>query len=84
MSKTLVFPYPEEGFFDEGLPKGVLSPSGISRYQNCPMQFFFAYVEGKIRPPGIAAAKGKAIHSGAEAVHLRTIEHYCLTCHRYR
>ena len=74
MARNLIFPYPKEGFFDDELPKGVLSPSGISRYRACAKQFYYAYVEGKIRPPGIAAAKGKAIHSGAEVVHLHTIK----------
>ena len=74
MPRNLKFPYPAEGFFDEGLPKGVLSPSGIGRYRSCPKQFYYAYVKGIIRPPGIAAAKGKAIHSGAEAVHQHTID----------
>jgi RecB family exonuclease len=72
MPRNVVFPYPDN-FFDDGLPKGVLSPSGINRYRSCPRQFYYAYIRGIIRPPGIAAAKGKAIHAGAEAVHGHTI-----------
>lgn len=70
----VVFPYPDD-FFDDDLPNGVLSPSGISRWRNCPKQFEYAYVLGIKSPPGIAAAKGKAIHSGAEFVHNHTIKH---------
>lgn len=70
---TLKFPYPDN-FFDDGLPKGVVSPSGLNRYRGCPRQFEYAYVLGIKSPPGIAAAKGKAIHSGAEKVHKHTID----------
>ncbi len=77
MARTnLVFPYPEgDDFFDDGLPKGVLSPSGFSMYRRCPRQFNYAYVMGMIRPPAIAMVKGTAIHHGAEVVHKHTIEH---------
>jgi len=74
MPDNVVFPYPE-GFFDDDLPGGVLSPSGISRYLNCPRQYEYAYVHKKKKPPGIAAAKGKALHFGAEQTHLHTIEY---------
>ncbi len=72
----IVFPYPEDGdFFDDGLPKGVLSPSGFNMYRRCPRQFEYAYVLKLIRPPGISMIKGTAIHRGAEVVHKHTIEH---------
>lgn len=71
--ETLKFPYPPN-FFDSALPKGVLSPSGISRYRSCPKQFEYAYILGIRQPPGIAAVKGKAIHKGVEMVHKHTIE----------
>ena len=70
------FPYPEgDDFFDSGLPKGVLSPSGFNMYRRCPRQFQYAYMLQLIRPPGISMIKGTAIHRGAEVVHKHTIEH---------
>ena len=72
---SLVFPYPEKDFFDDGLPKGVLSPSGFNMYRRCARQFEYAYMLGLIRPPVIAMVKGTAIHRGAEVVHKHTIEH---------
>jgi hypothetical protein len=69
-----VFNYPEN-FFDEGIPKGVISPSGMSTYQKCPRQYEYSYVKGLIQPPGIARLKGSSIHKGAEKVHKHTIAH---------
>lgn len=69
----IVFPYPDN-FFDSELPKGVLSPSGISRYRSCARQFKYAYIDGKRSPPGIAAVRGRALHFGAERVHKHTID----------
>jgi len=71
----IVFPYPESGFFDDGLPKGVLSPSGFNTFRRCPRQFEYAYILGLRKPPVIAMVKGTAIHKGAEVVHAHTIEH---------
>lgn len=68
-----IFNYPEN-FFDEGLPKGVLSPSGISTYLKCPRQFEYAYIKQMIRVPQIAQLKGRSVHKGAEVVHKHTIE----------
>lgn len=68
-----VFSYPE-GFLDPGLPKGVLSPSQFGMYKKCPRQYYYSYVLGRIRPPGIAMVRGTAIHKGAEVVHKHTIE----------
>lgn len=71
----LVFPYPDDdNFFDEGIPKGVLSPSGFGMYMRCPKQFEYAYVMGKRRPPGFSMIRGVAIHKGAEVVHKHTIK----------
>jgi hypothetical protein len=69
------FPYPKKDFFDRGLPKGVLSPSGFSMYVKCPRQFEYAYVLEMRRPPAISMIKGTSIHRGAEVVHKHTIEH---------
>lgn len=72
----LVFPYPDdEDFFDKGIPKGVLSPSGFGTYKKCARQFQYAYVDGMRKPPGVAMIKGIAIHHGAEVTHKHTIEH---------
>lgn len=68
------FTYPDN-FFDDGIPKGVLSISGFNTMRRCPKQFDYAYVLGVINPPGIAMTKGKAVHKGAEVVHKHTIEH---------
>jgi len=35
----------------------------------------YAYVEGLISPPGIAMAKGRSVHHGAEVTHQHTIDH---------
>lgn len=69
------FPYPEKDFFDSGLPKGVLSPSGFGMYLGCPRQFEYAYVLEMRRAPAITMVKGTSIHRGAEVVHKHTIEH---------
>ena len=72
----LVFPYPKgDDFFDDGLPKGVLSPSGFNTYRRCARQFYYAYVKREIKAPAIAMVKGTAIHKGAEVVHNHTIKY---------
>lgn len=73
--ENIVFPYPEKDFFDEGLPKGVLSPSGFGMYQRCARQFEYAYVKGIRKAPAIAMVRGTAVHRGAEVTHRHTIEH---------
>lgn len=75
MNDKIVFPYPKEDFFDDKLPKGVLSPSGFNMFKKCPRQFEYAYVLQLIRPPGISMVKGTAIHAGVEVVHAHTINH---------
>jgi hypothetical protein len=69
------FPYPENDFFDDDLPNGVISPSGFGTYIKCPRQYEYAYVKGIRKAPGIAMLKGTSIHKGAEVVHRHTIEH---------
>lgn len=68
------FEYPED-FFDDGIPKGVLSISGFGTMRRCAKQFEYAYVDGLRNPPGVAMTKGKAVHKGAEVVHRYTIDH---------
>ena len=70
----LEFPYPDDDFLDDDLPKGVLSPSGISSYKTCPRRFMYSYIDGIIQPPAGVMVKGTAIHRGAEVVHKHTIE----------
>ena len=43
-----------------------LSPSRISSFENCPLQFRFASVEGLPQPPGIHAVKGNVVHRALE------------------
>ena len=71
----IVFPYPKEGFFDEGLPKGVLSPSGFGMYLRCARQFEYAYVQGIRKAPAIAMLKGTCIHHAVELTHKHTMKH---------
>lgn len=67
------FEYPPD-FLDPGLPKGVISPSQFDMYRRCPRQYQFRYIDGLVQPPGIAMAKGTAVHKGAEVTHKKTIE----------
>ena len=67
------FKYPD-GFLDDDLPRGALSPSSFNSYRRCPRQYMYSYVEGLISPPGVAMLKGTAIHKGAEVVHQHTID----------
>lgn len=43
-----------------------VSVSRLQMYARCPAQFCHRYVEGKIRPPGIAMLIGSGTHQGAE------------------
>ena len=49
--EKIEFPYPDEDFLDDELPRGVLSPSGFGSYKMCPRRFMYSYVEGIINPP---------------------------------
>lgn len=71
-----LFEYPEDDdFFDDGIPKGVFSPSQFDTYQRCPKQYYYRYILNLISPPGVSLIRGTALHYGAEIVHKHTIEH---------
>lgn len=67
------FEYPPD-FFDDDIPRGVISPSQFNMFRRCPKQYYFRYVLDLIKPPAVAMIKGTAIHKGAEVVHRNTIE----------
>ena len=71
-AREKLFKYPE-GFLDEDLPKGRMSPSSFNTYRRCPKQYYYAYIEELKRPPGIAMFKGTMVHYGAEVIHKNTI-----------
>jgi len=48
------------------LPKEYLSVSQVGMYMRCGMQFYFRYVKGMIRPPGIELVEGSCIHRALE------------------
>jgi len=48
-----------------------ISHSQLSMYEKCPRQWAFRYVEGIIRPPGIAAHSGRGVHRARE-INLRS------------
>lgn len=43
-----------------------ISPSGLSMFQRCPMQYFHRYVEGIVKPPGVVMVEGTATHRAVE------------------
>jgi putative RecB family exonuclease len=43
-----------------------LSPSRVSSYQDCPLQFRFANIQNLPQPPGIHAVKGNVVHRALE------------------
>jgi putative RecB family exonuclease len=43
-----------------------LSPSRVSSFQDCPLQFRFASIQGLPQPPGIHAVKGNVVHRALE------------------
>jgi len=51
---------------DLELPRGYLSSSQVNRYLKCGMQYKFRYIDGIIRPPGIAMAAGSSVHRALE------------------
>jgi len=71
--EKLVFEYPPD-FFDDDIPKGVISPSQFNMYRRCAKQFYYRYILELIKPPAVAMIKGTAIHKGAEVVHKNTIK----------
>jgi len=51
---------------NDDLPHGYLSPTQISMYLRCGMQYFFRYVEGLKEPPAVAKLEGGAYHAAME------------------
>lgn len=51
-----------------------LSPSQISMYLRCPMQWYYRYGEGIILPPAGAMVKGRAVHRGLDANYKQKID----------
>lgn len=43
-----------------------LSPSRVSSFQDCPLQFRFSAIQGLPQPPGIHAVKGNVVHRALE------------------
>lgn len=67
------FNYPPN-FQDEGLPKGILSPSQFDMFRRCPRQYMYRYIDERVQPPAVAMIRGTAIHHGAEVTHRNTID----------
>ena len=51
------------------LPKKALSATQIEMYLRCPRQYYFRYIKGEIRPPGVALTLGKSTHEALETTH---------------
>ena len=67
------FKFPE-GFIDDKLPKGTLSPSQYKTYLTCAKRYDYRYNLGRKRAPGYVLVFGSALHKGAEFTHQRTID----------
>lgn len=68
-----------EGVEDDGpqaltLPVKALSPSSIGMYLRCPRQFYFRYVLGQKKPPGIALVEGTSHHNALAKQNQHKIE----------
>lgn len=50
------------------LPTGYLSASQVGMFLRCQMQFYWRYVVGVIKPPGIAQLEGQTIHKTLQSV----------------
>lgn len=48
------------------LPLPYLSVTQVELYLKCPRQFYFRYIKGEKRPPGIALVAGTTIHKAVE------------------
>lgn len=48
-----------------------LSPSRVSAFTNCPMQFRFSSIEKLPEPPGVAATRGSVVHRALELLFVR-------------
>jgi putative RecB family exonuclease len=51
-----------------------LSPSRVSAFTSCPMQFRFASIEKLPEPPGVATTKGTVVHRALELLFVRQPE----------
>jgi CRISPR/Cas system-associated exonuclease Cas4 (RecB family) len=60
------FPYPDEHFLDESLPKGYLSPSQVSLYWSCPKAYYYRYILGVKGVPSLKMVKGSVVHKATE------------------
>ena len=52
-----------------------LSPSRVSSFQDCPLQFRFSAIQGLPQPPGIHAVKGNVVHRALELLLSHDPEH---------
>ncbi len=48
-----------------------LSPSRVSSFTSCPMQFRFSSIEKLPEPPGVATTKGTIVHRALELLFVR-------------
>ena len=51
-----------------------LSPSRVSSFTSCPMQFRFSSIEKLPEPPGVATTKGTIVHRALELLFVRPAE----------
>src|SRR4051794_37368608 len=51
-----------------------LSPSRVSSFKSCPMQFRFSSIERLPEPPGVATTKGSVVHRALELLFVRRAE----------
>lgn len=63
---------PSQGF---KLPKGRLSHTQVEMYLRCPRQYWFRYVKGESRPPGVALILGGGTHRAVEVTHHHIVDH---------
>jgi CRISPR/Cas system-associated exonuclease Cas4 (RecB family) len=57
------------------LPKGRLSHSQVEMFLRCPRQYWFRYVKGESRPPGVALVLGTGTHKAVETTHHHIVDH---------
>lgn len=63
---------PSQGF---KLPKGRMSHTQVEMYLRCPRQYWFRYVKGESRPPGVAMVLGSGTHKAVETTHHHIVDH---------
>jgi putative RecB family exonuclease len=66
-SAPVVTPMPTVGY---PVPTS-LSPSRVSAFTSCPMQFRFSSIERLPEPPGVATTKGSVVHRALELLFVR-------------